>query len=449
MTAQDTEPVSKENSVALTRARAARRNAARTAARARRTWLSLLFFPIFGIFLILDLFRDIRDHITRNRATARKLFPTFHRPAAMPPPEKRSVREITDHIKQIPFEPVSLPTTLAFLRDNGPDALGSLLSNNPKLAALPHRYPQPFRDRLFTGHDGRSIAGIQAMHDHRGPAVVICHGLLMTKNFDAIIRIARRAFEAWGFHVVALDLRGWGDSSWTSDAPASAGLFEGRDIIEVCRELHRDELVTSVAAIGYSLGGASVLNAAHISSLAEDTPLDGGAITVSAPTDIREALRHISTKPHWRDPFYGLFQLFRAYIKDTVRRRGMEPTARTWEDLVAQVSAPYYEMSIEEICERASAINFADEINQPVLDLHSVDDFVVPVEHAYLLRDAASNNPNVQVIIKNVGAHVSFSAVDSRWYHSVIRQWLEYWATPGSEHPKSMNLGIDEAEIGG
>ncbi|MCW2926307.1 MAG: putative AB-hydrolase YheT, partial [Thermoleophilia bacterium] len=388
-------------------------HAARHATRARRTWIALAFFPFFAIYVVIDALRDLRDVVARDRNDVLQSRPRFVRPEAMGPLEDRSMEAVVTALEQFPFNPTRLSATHAFYRDNGPDAIGALLSPNPQMTTIPHFYPRPFEQRLFTGDQGQQLAGMEAMHEHAGPAVVICHGLLMTKNFDAIIQLARRAFEQWGFHVVTVDLRGWGQSAWTSAAPASAGFHEGRDIIEIARELKRNPLVTSVGAIGFSLGGASVLNASHVSSIADDTPLDGGAVTISAPTQIAMALEHISTKPHWRDPYFGLWNVFRAAIKGNVRRKGLRRDLGTWYDLVEELSAPYYGISMEEFCARASAVNFAAEITTPVLDLHAADDFLVPVQHAYALQEAATGNEWIHVMVRDCGAHCSFAAVDS------------------------------------
>jgi len=410
-------------------------HAARTANRARRTWFSFAFFPFFAVYVVIDAIRDLRARIESVRDVQIEARPPFRRPDGMPPVAQRSVADIAGAIDAFPFRPAQISTNTAFFRDNGPDALGALLSPNPQVTTIPHMYPRQFTQRLFTGDGGEQISGMQAMHEHRGPAIVICHGLLMTKHFDAIIQLARRAFEQWGFHVVTLDLRGWGQSAWTTSAPASAGYHEGRDIVEVCRELHRDPRVTSVGGIGYSLGGASMLNAAYVSSLADDTPLDGGVVAVSPPTVIDAALDHISTKPHWRDPFWGLWHVFEAAIKGTVRRAGLSSDVRTWRDLVEAMSAPYYGIDMEEFCTRASAANFAGEITQPVLAIHAADDFLVPVHNAYALQDATVDNPWVHVMVRDAGAHVSFGAVDPSWYYSSLRRWVEYWAMPAGEEP--------------
>lgn len=422
-------------------AKAARRpprfapHAARTAQRARRTWLTLLFFPFFAIYVVVDALRELRDRLARERRESIERRPPFRRPAAMGDVADRSMDDIVAVLEGFPFRPAKISTQHAFFRDHGADAISALLSPNPQISTSPHFYPPWFQQRLFVGDQGIHLAGMQAMHDRPAPAVIICHGLLMTKNFDIIIQLARRAYEQWGFHVVTLDLRGWGQSAWTTDAPASAGYHEGRDILEACRELRRDPRVTSVGGIGFSLGGASMLNAAYASSMSEDRPLDGGAVAISAPTVVSDALTHVSTKPHWRDPYFGLWHLFRAVIKANVRRRRLRRDLITWYDLVEELSTPYYGITMDEFCERASAGRFAAEIDQPVLQLHAADDFLVPVHHAYRLREATADNPWVHVMVRDAGAHCSFAAVDPAWFHSTLRRWLEYWAMPGVTEP--------------
>jgi predicted alpha/beta-fold hydrolase len=442
----DSEVVGDLTQPADARPRRATRIAPRAATRARRTWLALLFFPVFVIYSIVDAMRTISDRLHRDRERRVEARPPFRRPADMPPLAERSVADIAAVLDRFPFRPGRLSTSAAFFRDHGPDALGALLSPYPDVTTIPHLYPPSFQQRLFTGDQGVQLSGMQAMHEHRGPALVIAHGLLMTKNFDAIIQLARRAYEQWGFHVVTFDMRGWGQSTWTTDAPASAGYHEGRDILEIARELHRDPRVTSVAGIGFSLGGASMLNAAYAQTLGTDTPLDGGFISVSPPSMVDVALIHISTKPHWRDPFFGLWHVFQAAIKGTVRRRGLDRELRSWRDLVYTISAPYYGITVEEFAERASAVNFADRIRTPGLVLHAADDFLVTVQHAYALQDTVADNPNVHVMVRDAGAHVAFGAVDPSWYHSVVRRWLEYWATPGGDAPDPEDL---EANIAG
>jgi hypothetical protein len=39
-------------------------------------------------------------------------------------------------------------------------------------------------------------------------------------------------------------------------------------------------------------------------------------------------------------------------------------------------------------------------------------------------------------MVRDVGAHVSFGAVDPSWYFSTVRRWVEYWATPPGDEPE-------------
>lgn len=104
---------------------------------------------------------------------------------------------------------------------------------------------------------------------------------------------------------------------------------------------------------------------------------------------------------------------------------------------------------MEEFAERASAVNFADKIETPGLVLHAADDFLVTVQHAYALQDTVADNPNVHVMVRDAGAHVAFAAVDSSWYHSVLRRWFEYWATPGESRADADDPAEDlDSEVG-
>lgn len=305
-----------------------------------------------------------------------------------------------------------------------------LFSGQHATSALPHLYPAVFKPRLFRGADGVRLAGLVAMHEQPGPALIICHGFMTTKNFDYVRKIARRAFSEWGFHVAVFDLRGFGQSSWTADVPSSCGYMEGLDVVEVARSLQDDPLVTSVGALGYSLGGATVLNAARaVSDLDTDNPIDGGVLAVSAPTDMHEALKYVSRRPGPTDPFFGMWLLWMVAFTWGVRDQlGVDDSVSNWEQVVEATSIPYYGVPKEEFYSRASAATFADQISVPTLCLHARDDFVVPVAHAERFAEAAEGNEHVDVWIVDRGNHASFTTVDSRWYRSVVRRWFEYWA---------------------
>jgi predicted alpha/beta-fold hydrolase len=410
--------------------RRTRRPGKRAAASARRTLLTLVFGPVFLVWAVLEGLRSMTFRLERRLGRDQGAM-VFRRPASMPVnPDQRSVADIVGRLQTFPFDPIPMSTHASFYREYGAESLGVLFSAQPSMAGLPHIYPAHFKPRLFAGHDGVQLAGVMAMHDTPGPALIIAHGLMTTKNFDHIRQMAMRAYD-WGFHVVALDLRGWGQSSWTTDAPSSAGYYEGRDITAIARTLKQSDRVTSVGGLGYSLGGASMLNASHHASMQDENPLDGGVIALSAPTEIERALSHISTAPDWRSPRFAIYHMLQMALRQSLRYQGLDDDLTHWQRLVEQRSIPYYGLSREEFNAQASAVNWASEITVPTLQLHAADDFMVPVDHAFALRDAAADNPNVHVWVVDVGAHIAFTSIDTRWFHSVLRRWFEYWAAEG------------------
>jgi predicted alpha/beta-fold hydrolase len=403
-----------------------------------RLWYILLFGPAFVVVGTIELIHRILLRL-RGSDRDRPGRPAFKRPRGMPSGDARSVQDVVSELLRFPHRPLNLPPRLAFFRENGADGLGMLFSTKPAVPTLPHLYPSQFRPRLFSGADGVQLSALQAMHAKPGPALIICHGFLTDKNFDYIRTIARRAYRDWGFHVVTFDLRSFGQTAWTSQAPSTSGYKEGQDVVEVARELKANPLVTSVGVLGYSLGGCTALNAARESSDAPDSPIDGGVLTVSAPTEMRRAIEYVSKRPPFSHPYFGLWLIFQISFHAGLRNNGLDRSLREWGDIVKDQSLPYYNVDEETFYERASAARFADRIQIPVLALHARDDFLVPVDHAEVLADATAENPNVHVWMIDQGAHCSFNAIDRRWYTSVVRRWFEYWATDvrDREHQQS------------
>ena len=95
-----------------------------------------------------------------------------------------------------------------------------------------------------------------------GPGLIVVHGLFSSRRFDYVRQIAVRAYYEWGFNVLALDLRSFGLTNLTSQAPTTVGWKEGEDVVAAGRYL-KQLGATTVGALGISLGGSSVLGACH------------------------------------------------------------------------------------------------------------------------------------------------------------------------------------------
>jgi pimeloyl-ACP methyl ester carboxylesterase len=136
--------------------------------------------------------------------------------------------------------------------------------------------------------------------------------------------------------------------------------------------------------------------------------LDGGLLSLSAPTDMASSLDHASRRPAVTDRFFGTWLTLRAAATSRARAEGWTARAVSPLEAVEQLSAPYYGMSAHDLAVRSSPVEFAAALRVPVLHVHAGDDIVVPVRHAHALREAAAGNPHVRVLVLPRGGHAAF-----------------------------------------
>ena len=296
-----------------------------------------------------------------------------------------------------------------------------LAAAHPELALVGFRYPRGFRHLVLRGQDGEPLAalvGLQA--DAAAPAVIVLHGAMTSKHFDYVRRASLRAHAA-GFHVVALDLRGFGVTALASEAPTSLGWEEGGDVLAVAGWL-RERGATSVGVVGFSLGAAVALCAARRAG--DSGALDGGVLAYAPPTDLQDALERLSRRPSLRDPLYGTWLTLQTAATTRLRSAGLGHDPSSLRDAVELLSVPFYGASLEELSARASARGWIHEVRAPVLAVFAIDDIVVPVEHARALAERAEGNDEVHVVIRPCGGHAAFDLTDPAWTAGVERAWL-------------------------
>ena len=218
------------------------------------------------------------------------------------------------------------------------------------------------------------------------PGLIVVHGLFSSRRFDYVRQIAVRAYYEWGFNVLALDLRSFGLTNLTSQAPTTAGWKEGEDIVAAGRYL-KELGATTVGALGISLGG--VLGARRVPP---------GGRRARRWTAASSRSPRPRTRGRWRSGSRGGFPAPIRPTCSTARFWAMLTRASAqarWEgiedfvDPVERVSAPYYGVEPEELWRRASAKEHIAAARVPVLVLHPEDDDVIPVEHARMLAEAA------------------------------------------------------------
>src|SRR5262249_37125496 len=222
------------------------------------------------------------------------------RPLPVPPERGRTMDALMSDLEAIPNH--LRHSDFAELRRGFADISNFVVAQHREGAVIGYRYPGQFKDHIVTGADGERIAASIALQEVSRPGVIVVHGLFTNSRFDYVRQIAVRAYYEWGFNVAALDLRSFGLTELTSQAPSTAGWKEGQDILALARYM-KELGGTSVGALGISLGGSAVLNACDYEESA--TVLNGGILAVSPPGDPKAAWERLAEpgpRGHPRDP---------------------------------------------------------------------------------------------------------------------------------------------------
>jgi pimeloyl-ACP methyl ester carboxylesterase len=351
------------------------------------------------------------------------LGPDEEMPLPVPDERERSMTALIEDLERIPQH--LEPRPFAEVRKGLADLSTFVLSQLRETSGLGYSYPAQFTDHVFEGADGERIAATIAVHDEPRPALIVVHGLFTSRRFDYVRQIAVEAYYEWGFNVAAVDLRSFGLTNYTSAAPSSAGWKEGEDLVALGAYL-KQLGATSVGALGISLGGCAALDACDLEGAPES--LDGGILAVSPPAEPRAVAERLSRRVPRSHPAYALNYAFHAMLTSRVRGSGWPVEIATLLDPIELLSAPYYEVSADEIWDRAAPVNHIGDAQVPVLVLHPEDDKIIKVDEARRLAEAAADNDQVRVWTLPAGRHGILDAIDHDWTFGVYRTFFERWA---------------------
>jgi predicted alpha/beta-fold hydrolase len=348
-------------------------------------------------------------------------------PLPMAQPRERSMDALMTDLEAIPHN--LRRSDGAMVRKGLADISSFVLAQHREAANLGYAYPSQFSDHVLQGADDEHIAATVGLQGAPArPGLIVVHGLFSSRRFDYVRQIAIRAYYEWGFNVLALDLRSFGLTNLTSQAPTTVGWKEGEDVVAAGRYL-KQLGATTVGALGISLGGSAVLGACHAEDAADT--LEGGILAVSPPADVKAMASRLSRRVPLSHPAYALNRGFWAMLTSRIREAGWEGI-EDFLDPLERVSAPYYDVEAEELWRRASAREHIAGARVPVLVLHPDDDQVIPVEHARMLEEAARDNDLVRVWTLPGGGHGAIDAVDGAWFYAVARGFFERWAGYGA-----------------
>lgn len=333
--------------------------------------------------------------------------------------------------------------TKDFLMVYAPDLIPSILDIRPRFTNRFFSCPPPFRRVVMESLDGTPISAEVAARDGElRPGIVVVHGVFGSSGQRIYSDQAIRAFAEWGFNVAIIDLRGWSRSATLSDVPMSGSWREGEDVLGAAKWLLENTRTSTVGAIGFSLGGASVLSAASHDRAPE--LLRSGVFSEAGFVDARDVVKIIEKNPGLLSREHFAYRLFSVSFSEKFRCEGRGRMSIT--EYFEQVSAPYYGVSVDELYDRDSVVNRVDRIRVPALHLHAEDDWVVHVDHARRLRAAATvaDNRLVGVCVKPRGAHCAFSRVAPAWRNRIAREFFAATSGVRIREPKGDVVGANE-----
>ncbi|MBW3583977.1 MAG: hypothetical protein KY455_12860 [Euryarchaeota archaeon] len=307
-------------------------------------------------------------------------------------------------------------------------------------------YPHPFRRVRIESADGTVISAWLGLQPVPRPGVVLVPGMFSSKDDTAIKGRAIRMWRRWNYNVLAIELRGFGQSS---GSPNTAGWKESEDVLAAARYLRSFNNVTRIGVIGESMGATAALIAAANEGIEEgqalgETPREAGegdAPAVDGPraahphprraidsvlafspfTYPDRAVAHINRMPQRRDPFYRVQRLFIRLLSLHTQGR-----YRDFEEYM-KGSAEQYGVSLDELYARSSVLDRVGHIKAHTLVVHAVDDPTVPVAHAEALNARTRDMDHVVIWMLNWGDHVEFDILDRRWYWRVVSRFMGQW----------------------
>ncbi len=359
-------------------------------------------------------------------------------------PGVKTMSEVVELLKEVRYRS-SLPTRLATAIFGLVEAVPAALNSARITAGLVYPFPDVFEPVTVESADGTPVCGLVAMQpdsDER-PALVVAHGLFGSKNSYGLQMLALKAFFDWGFHVFALDLRNFGDSSRFSVAPTTWGYRESDDILAAAEYMLSTNRVSTVGVCGVSMGASAALLAAGRSKM--DRPLAGGVVALNGYADAQRAVERVSTVSRISVDSVAVWLAFKLLLLAKTAAEGPRPFLDL-RSYTREVAAQYYEMGEHDLYLEASPVRTVAETEVPCLIIHSLDDPVVPIDEAYDLLAASIDNPMVDSLIVPSGGHALYEMVCPGWFFKTIEIFFTYWAEFGAR--RGQRAGRSPTETG-
>ena len=266
--------------------------------------------------------------------------------------------------------------------------------------------------------------------------VVLVHGLEGSSSSQYMIGNTARALAA-GFNVVRMNMRSCGETDEISPTIYHSG--RSGDVAAVVKKIIETQGLTSIALVGYSMGGNLVFKYAgevaaappkQLTALAGVSPLMDLAVSSAALHErqnrmyewhfLRNMIARVRRRMKLFPAIYGSAEVerirsMRLFDEHIVARYGGFADA---DDYYSSVASSRY----------------ADRFSVPALILHSTDDPFIRMLPA--TRSALAANPNVTFVETQCGGHCAFlesaqNGYDGRWAEKTLLGFLQAHAHGG------------------
>ncbi len=254
-----------------------------------------------------------------------------------------------------------------------------------------------------------------------GPIVVVFHGLMGSIESPyarGILKQIRRR----GWRGLFVHFRSCSGDPNRMDRFYHSG--DTADMAFIVEELKRREPETSIAAVGYSLGGNALLK--WLGETGDANPLDA-AVAVSVPFDLQSVADTIH-KGFSRTYEKHLIDKLCASVRAKIGSHGYDMPVteaelsrlRTFWEFDEAVTAPLHGFKdARDYYRTCSARQFLPKIRRPTLILHAKDDpFMTPD----VLPEDLELSETTQMELSERGGHVGFVHGAFPW---TARYWLE------------------------
>lgn len=279
------------------------------------------------------------------------------------------------------------------------------------------RWPPPFRRVEFAARDGIRLVGQLglAAGGAARDGLILLPGLYTSKDNPRIRARCIRILREWGLHVLALDLRGVGESERTYSTP---GWKEAEDVVDAVAFFRRAAPVRRIHLYGESLAASAAILAASQEADQGRRLLEGRILAMSPHAEASRIVELYGTAHPERTELGRDFVVVQRFFNGLLRLQGYKGGRF---DAYVRDGAAHYGASFEEMLARSSPGGCIDRLNVPLLVVHSRDDGLVPVSEADALARRAASNPNVAVWILPWGYHCLYEMAAPDWYWAVLR----------------------------